>query len=89
MNTETPKSLYAIKPFRNREEAHEYIRFQGWKNGKARARMFHWPDHPWANRVGNVCVVRIDTGVSGYQYVFTNGEILPKSYHGQINYQFK
>jgi hypothetical protein len=76
---------YELQAFRTRWNANEYRKFQGWTTRYAKVRMFHWPEHPFANKAGNVAVLKLDTGVSGDRYLFSNGEIWPLSFHGTLN----
>ena len=77
-----------LQPFRSKDEAREYVRFQ--RDGGCRAtfvgamyRMVHRPDHRHANSCGNVAVVNLPGGAGGKLGLFETGQVLPASWAGQ------
>jgi hypothetical protein len=78
-----PDNLKAVKAFRSRSAAREYRKFQGWRSNYARIRMFHRPDHPWANKRGNIFALRIGAETpGGWKWLFEHGEITFGCFHG-------
>lgn len=67
-----------IWKFKNRQSACEYLKYQR-DNGNsipmrdARVRMKKYPSHKWANRGGNVAVIKIGQDPGGNRYLFTDG----------------
>ena len=65
-----------IWKFRSRQAAISYIKFQrtgGVEMAGAKVRMRKYPDHKWANRVGNVPVIQKGHDPGGELYLFTDG----------------
>ena len=65
-----------IWKFRNRTVAQDYLNFQR-TNGNsmkgARIRMRKHSEHEWANRVGNVAVIKVGRDPGGDLYLFSDG----------------
>lgn len=65
-----------IQKFRSRRSAQDYLRFQragGSPMKGAHVRMRKDPDHKWANRVGNVAVIKVARDPGGDRYLFSDG----------------
>jgi len=74
--------MLEIHAFRSDWFARSFIRFQGWTTREAKVRRFHWPEHPWANRRGNVVVVQKGSDPGGAKFVFADGSIRYRGFHG-------
>ncbi len=79
-----PDNFAKVRAFRTRWSANEYRKLQGWTARYAKVRMFHRPDHEWANSRGNVFALRLDETLAGWNYIFEHGCILPASHHGLL-----
>jgi len=77
-----------LQPFRSKDEAREYVRFQRdggcWATfAGAMYRMVHRPNHRHANSRGNVAVIFLPDGAMGKMGLFETGQVLPASWAGR------
>lgn len=66
-----------IEKFRSRQAAQDYLKFQrdgGVSMPGAHVRMRKYPNHKWANRVGNIAVIKTGNDPGGDSYLFTDGK---------------
>lgn len=66
-----------IMKFRSRQAAQDYLKFQregGVPMPGAHVRMRKYKDHEWANRVGNVAVIKVSHDSGGDSYLFEDGK---------------
>lgn len=65
-----------IEKFRSRTAAQNFLKFQrddGLPMRGAQVRMRKYSDHKWANRRGNVAVIKLGNDPGGDRYLFADG----------------
>ena len=82
------KPTMQLRPFRSKDEARGYVRFQrdggyGATFVGAMYRMTRRPDHKYANSRGNVAVVNLPGGAMGTLGLIETGQVFPTSWAGQ------
>jgi len=86
--TKRTKPTMQLQPFRSKDEARDFVRFQ--RDGGcgeifvgAIYRMVHRPDHKYANARGNVAIINLPANAMGVLGWFEDGQVLPISCAGQ------